>query len=125
MKSAICLVLVFVLVAGSIAATAQESNLEEYRRGYQDGLFEGKNDASVFSMFWGFITGGIHTLLSMIAPGREPPTRLMLVVEDESDHYLQGFRDGYRDGWNRQRILYSGIGAGIAYALLLVSTLLK
>ena len=112
MRTALCLILVVALIS---AVALGRNDLTDCQAGCEAGQQEGRNSVSFASSILGFFTVGIHTLIVALPPGREAPLSTMQLLESESAAYINGFTDGYRNGSQRRRVLYSGLGALAAY----------
>lgn len=110
MRILVVVALVVGICLTGVAAWA-DSQVVEYQRGFADGQREGTSDVSWIHAAYGFFTVGIHTLFVLVTPGKEVPFRKLILLEGEPQSYKYGFMDGYKDGYKRQRTIYSASGA--------------
>lgn len=94
---------------------------DQYAQGEQDGRYDGANDAGYIEIVWGFLFGVFNVgWVALTKPGDCPPARV-LALEGKSWEYKQGYLDGYAQGKQGRRLLYSIGGAAAFYVVFAIS----
>lgn len=121
MKRGLVLIVGLSAVLASLPVLA-DTAVNDYQRGYADGIREGKNDVSWTGVLLGFFTGGISTIVELMLPGKEVPFSKLILLEGEPQAYKYGFMDGYKEGSRQQRIQYNLVGGAAMWILYLIES---
>ena len=95
---------------------------QSYSAGERDGQRDGANDAGMATIFWGFLFGVFNVGYVALTAPPECPGRRVMLLEGKPFEYKQGYIDGYKKGRQRQRLLYSALGAGVAVVVVLAGS---
>lgn len=94
---------------------------QSYSAGERDGQRDGANDAGVVNFFWGFLFSIFNVGFVVLTAPAECPARRLMLLESKPFEYKQGYIDGYQKGRQRQRLLYSLLGASTGAVVILAS----
>lgn len=108
LRHCVCIVVVLALLGSVIPVFG-----EAYSAGERDGQRDGANDAGLSTVFWGLLFGIFNVGFVALTAPPECPARRVTFLEGKSFEYKQGYIDGYKKGRQRQRLVYSLVGAGL------------
>jgi hypothetical protein len=93
---------------------------DDFRNGYQLGMEHGKKDSPMLNVLWGIVGGVIAFGIVAFTPPGDPGVLRMMELEDKSSDFKAGYIEGYSSGRQQMRYFYTGAGAALNVAVLLL-----
>ena len=113
-RKAVCSVIVVLALLFTVVPAFGQS---VYYEGLMDGERDGANDAGMIGVLWGALLGIFNFGYVALTPPPDMPASRIVLLEDKSPDYKNGYIEGYKKGRQGRRLLYSGLGLGIELVL--------
>ncbi len=108
-RKAICSLIVLALLFAVVPVFGQSG----YSEGLADGEQDGAADAELLGIVWGALFGIFNIGFVALTPPPDMPASRIALLDGKPAEYKSGYIDGYKNGRQARRLLYSGGGCGL------------